>query len=114
MTVLEVELMDIKERLARLEVTVTRLADQPARPVRSASKRKQPVMPSAAEEPMTPEEIIARLKADGLIIDPPQMIREAAAEWEALSLEEKAAVRDALDNLPPGPMASDIIIENRR
>jgi len=114
MTVLEVELMDIKARLARLEAMVTRLADQPAGPVRSTPKRKQPVTPLAAEEPMTPEELIARLKADGVIRDLTPDERKLAAEWDALPEEEKEAVRTALDNLPPGPMVSDIIIDNRR
>jgi hypothetical protein len=109
MTVLETELADIKARLARLEVTVTALT-----PRSVTARRKRLNTPSDKFTSMSNEELLARLKADGLIVDPPPMIREAAAEWEALSTEEKAAVCQALDNLPPGPLVSDIIIENRR
>ena len=109
MTVLEAELVDIKARLARLEAAVSTLSPRPA-----ASRRQRAAASSDEVASISNEELLARLKADGLIVDPPLMIREAAAEWEALSSDEKAAVQHALDNLPPGPMASDIIIENRR
>ncbi len=114
MTVMEVELMDIKARLARLEATVTRLVGQPAPPLRSAPKRRRSVVSFATEEPMDNEELLTRLKADGFIRDLTQEERKLAAEWDALREEEKEALRLALDNLPPGPMVSDIIIENRR
>ena len=52
----------------------------------------RPVMSSAVEEPLTDEEVIALLKADGLITDPAPMVREAAAEWEALSPEARPLV----------------------
>jgi hypothetical protein len=42
------------------------------------------------------------------------MAKVHAQRWEALSEEEKQAIQWELDHLPPGPMASDIIIENRR
>ena len=92
MTAMEVELMDIKARLARLEATVTRLAGQPAPSLRITPRRKRPVMSSAVEEPLTDEEVIALLKADGLITDPAPMVREAAAEWEALSPDARPLV----------------------
>lgn len=115
MTVLEAELVNIKARLARLEAAVSQLPFQPSPRSRDAARRKRATKPtSVVNQPLSNEELLAQLKADGVIIDPPPMVREAAARWEALSPEEKAAVRDALDNLPPGLMASDIIIENRR
>lgn len=110
MTVLEAELVDIKARLARLEATVIALA-----PRSVTARRKRSNMASiATAEPMTSEEIFAQLKADGLIRDLTPGERKLASEWDALPEEEKKAVRMALDNLPPGPMVSDIIIENRR
>jgi hypothetical protein len=115
MTVLEAELVDIKARLARLEAAVSQLPFQPSQRSRNAARRKRAAEPtSVVNQPLSSEDLLAQLRADGVITDPPPMVKEAAARWEALSPEEKAAVRDALDNLPPGPMASDIIIENRR
>jgi len=54
------------------------------------------------------------MRAQGLIREPTAEERRLGAEWRALSQEEKQAVIWELDHLPPGPMASDIIIENRR
>lgn len=110
MTVLEAELVDIKARLARLEATVITLAPRPGPTRRKRTSTRSVV----ADRPMTSEEVLARLKADGLIRDVTPEERKLASEWDALPEEEKEAVRMALDNLPPGPMVSDIIIENRR
>ncbi len=109
MTVLEAELVDIKARLAQLEAVVSALP-----PRLAATRRKRTTTSSGEVASISNDELLARLKADGLVVDPPPMVREAAAKWEALPPEEKAAVGHALDNLPPGPMVSDIIIENRR
>lgn len=110
MTVLEAELVDIRARLAWLEATVTTLMPRPV-----TARRKRPnTRFVVTDRAMTSEEVVARLKADGLIRDLTPEERKLASEWDALPEEEKKAVRVALDNLPPGPMVSDIIIENRR
>ena len=103
MATLELELVELKTRVERLEATVGRLAGG-----------RHEVAPPAPSEPLDQEQILAWLKAEGLIRDPTPEERRLAAEWDALPEEEKKAVRWELDHLPPGPMASDIIIENRR
>jgi hypothetical protein len=109
MTVLEIELVEMKARLARLEAIVTTLTPRPV------ARRKQTSTRSVVtDRPMTSEEVLAQLKAEGLIRDLTPEERKLASEWDALPEEEKEAVRATLDNLPPGPMVSDIIIENRR
>jgi hypothetical protein len=103
MTTLELEVVDLRTRVEQLETTVRQLA----------GKRRR-AKPATLRGPMNQEQLLAWLKAEGLIIEPPPIVREYAAQWEALSEEEKQAVRWELDHLPPGPMVSDIIIENRR
>jgi hypothetical protein len=103
MTTLELELVDLRARVERLEVTVQRLTRK--------GHRTKPAVPN---RPLDQEQLLAWLKAEGLVIEPPTMVREHAARWEALSEEEKRAVCWELDHLPPGPMVSEIVIENRR
>jgi len=103
MTTLELELVDLKARVERLETKVRRLTGE-----------EPEVAPPAPGEPIDPEQLIAWLKAEGLVVDPPPMARVHAERWRALPEEEKEAIRWELDHLPPGPMASDIVIENRR
>lgn len=100
---LEFEMVELKARVEQLEGDVRRL--------RSGAPRVEPPSP---EEPVDREQLIAWLKYEGLIRDPTPEERRLAAEWDALPEEEKEAVREELDNLPPGPMVSDIVIENRR
>jgi hypothetical protein len=102
MTTLELELVELKTRVERLEETVHRWAGEEPK-----------VAPPAPDEPVDPKQLIAWLKAEGLVVDPPPMARVHAERWRALPEEEKQAIRWELDHLPPGPMASDIVIENR-
>jgi hypothetical protein len=101
MMTLELELVDLKARVERLEETVYQLAGEEVKPE-----------PPALGEPLDQEQLIAWLKAEGLIVEPPPMARIHAERWRSLPEEEKEAVRWELDHLPPGPMASDIVIEN--
>jgi hypothetical protein len=100
MTVLEVEVRELRERVERLEERLERL---------TTGERAD--APSA---PLDQEQLLARLRADGLIVEPPSVLREHAAVWQALPEEERQAVSQGLDNVPASPMASDIIIEGRR
>ncbi|MGH2594327.1 MAG: hypothetical protein ACRDGG_12520 [Anaerolineae bacterium] len=102
MTALELEVVELKKRVARLESTVRRLTG-----------KTQPASP-APGEPLDREELLTWLKAEGLIREPTPEEQRLGAEWEALPEEEKQAILWELDHLPPGPMVSDIIIENRR
>jgi len=103
MTTLELELVELTTRVERLEATVRRLANDGHR-----------VAPPAPGQPLDQEQLLAWLKAEGLIVDPPPVALAHAERWHALSEEERQAIHWELDHLPPGPMASDIVIENRR
>ena len=100
---IELELAELRTRLERLERWVRQLAGE-----------KEEVLPPMPGVPPDPQQLIAWLRAQGLIREPTPEERQLAAEWDALPEEEKEAIRWELDHLPPGPMASDIIIENRR
>ncbi|MFQ5342584.1 MAG: hypothetical protein ACE5F6_13655 [Anaerolineae bacterium] len=107
MTILESqlkqELVNLKTRVQRLEATVHHLVGD-----------GQQVEPPKPGEPLDQEQLLAWLKAEGLVVEPPPMVRIHAERWRSRTEEEKQAIRQELDHLPPGPMASDIIIENRR
>ena len=104
MTIVELkqEITGIQARLGWLEQTVRQLLGE------------QPASPPAPEEVMDPEQLLAWMRAQGLIIEAPPEAHEHAARWRALSEADKQAVLWELDHLPPGPMASDLIIEGRR
>jgi hypothetical protein len=99
---LEHELADLKARVAHLETTVRKLAGGE---------------PSAALEPgqkPSREELLVWLQARGVIGELPPEARTIAERWQALPEDERRAIQWELDHLPVGPLASDIIIENRR
>lgn len=97
------ELVKLKARVERLESAVRRLAGD-----------GHEVAPPAPGEPLDQAQLLAWLKAEGLVVEPPPVVRIHAERWRALPEEEKQAIRRELDYMAPGPMASDIIIENRR
>ncbi len=103
MRTVERELRELRTRVERLEERLDRLAG--GRPE---------VSPPAPGVPLDLEGLLAWLKAQGLVREPTPEERRLAAEWDALPEEEKEAIRWELDHLPPGPLVSDIIIENRR
>jgi hypothetical protein len=103
MTALEMELIELKGRVERLEATIEHLTGDAPRP-----------MPPLSGKPTNQEQLLAWLKAEGVVRDPTPMERQMAAEWDALPEEEKQAIRQELGHLPPGPMASDIVLDSRR
>jgi hypothetical protein len=110
MATVESELDELKQRIEQLESGLRQIArkvDFDPLPLAVAAPTKSPT-------DMTRAELHAWLLAEGLIVEPPPEVRRRAHAWEVLPEEEKAAVRWELDHLPPGPMVSDIIIENRR
>ncbi len=102
MRTVELELLELRTRGARLEERLDRLT------------AAAPEAPPVPEDPTDPQQVLAWLKARGIVRDPTPEELRLAAEWDALPEEEKEAIRWELDHLPPGPMVSDIIIENRR
>lgn len=103
MLTLEQELMVLKARVDRIEATVRQLTgdgDTEAAP--------------PPGERLDPQRVLAWLKTEGLIVEPSPLARDHAERWRALPEEEKRQIRYELDHLPPGPMASDVVMENRR
>ena len=103
MTTLEQEMMDLKTRLAHLEAVVRRLAG-------NTPQTREPV-PTI---PLDPTELLAWLKASGLVRDPTAEERRVAAEWDALSDEDKQAHIAFMQQLALDPPLSQILIEQRR
>src|SRR3990172_7210535 len=101
MTTLEREVLELKKRIDRLESNLRRLIG--ARLV---------AIPAAGET--DPAALAEWLQAEGLVREP--MLEEAslAAEWETITEDERRAIQHELDHVPAGPLASDIILENRR
>ena len=73
--------------------------------------------PSASPVPDKPPDlgqILAWLKAEGLVRDPTSEERRLAAEWDALPEEGKQDHIRLMQSLVLDPPLSQIIIENRR
>ncbi len=78
------------------------------------AEQPEPIDQEEVEGLSEREQVLAELKAEGLIRDPTPEERAHAEQWRALPEDEKQAVIQAMQNLGPGPMLSDIIIQNRR
>src|ERR687886_352232 len=102
MATLEQEVMDLKTRLARLEAVIHRLV--------SDTSPGGPVPAALLDE----TQLLAWLKAHGLVRDPTAEEYRVAAEWDALSDEDKQAHIDGMQRLGLKPPLSEIIIEQRR
>ena len=100
---LEEEVMVLKARLERLEATVHSLTEGTAS-----------VATGDPDAPFDDTQLRVWLKAQGIISDPSSLEQAAAARWRALSEEEKERLRAELERPHAGPMASDIVIEQRR
>ncbi len=103
MTTLELELVELQARVERLEDSVRRLTGE-----------EPEVAPPAPGEPLDPKQLIAWLKAKGLVRDPTPEEWRLAAEWDALPEEEKQAHIRFMRSLILDPPLSQIILENRR
>ena len=103
MTNVEVELAALKARVEHLEATVRHLAGD-----------EQTVEALVTGQSPSREQLLAWLKARGVIVELPPEARATAERWRALPEAERQAIQWELDHLPPGPLASEIIIENRR
>ncbi|MCR4408273.1 MAG: hypothetical protein NUW24_15370 [Anaerolineae bacterium] len=103
MTTLELELVELRARVERLETQVRQLVGD-----------RHGVVPPTPGEPLDQEQLIAWLRAEGLVRDPTPEERRLAAEWDALPEEEKEAHIRFMRSLVLDPPLSRIIIENRR
>jgi len=100
---LEQEVMDLKTRLACLEAVLHRLV----------SDMPQAGGPTPAA-PLDETQLLAWLKAHALVRAPTAEECRVAAEWDALSDENKQAHIDSVQRLDLDPLLSQIVIEQRR
>ena len=77
-------------------------------------ERKQKVGSQAGAKASDPEQLVAWLKAEGLVRDPTLEERGLAAEWDAVPEEEKQNHIRLMHSLTLEPLLSQIIIESRR
>jgi hypothetical protein len=103
MATLEQEVMDLKTRLTRLEAVIRRLVSDTPQAGESGS---------AALLDQT--QLLAWLKTHGLVRNPTAEECRVAAEWDALSEEDKQAHIDGMHRLVLEPPFSQILIEQRR
>jgi len=75
---------------------------------------KKPSASPVPEKPPDLAQILAWLKAEGLVRDPTSEERRLAAEWDALPEEGKQDHIRLMQSLVLDPPLSQIIIENRR
>src|SRR5437868_809717 len=59
------------------------------------------------------ERVIAELTSEGIFREPTPDEIAGAALWDSLSPEDKDAVRQELDHLPPGESISNIVVRSR-
>lgn len=139
--VLEKQINELAQRVARLEAEVTavrqsRAISGPRTSYAPAAQRIEPVtatlveLPERAAREKAPtlppnvppasadiEPIVAQLYADGVLVRPSAewlaWVRELEAEWEAVPEEEKRAAEEELRNLRLDPPLSEIIIRMR-
>jgi predicted transcriptional regulator len=126
---LETELSALKARVDRLEAVMRRLTRKEQQGALSdldgslnqksliaegeATSIAGQFVSQESGDSMDQEQLLAWLKAERLVVEPPSLAHTYAERWQAMPEEQKQAVHQELDHLPPGPMASDIIIENR-
>jgi hypothetical protein len=103
MATLEREIVELKERVERLEAVIRRLLGN-----------ESPGTLSAFGKTSSQEELLAWLKTQGLLREPTPEERRLAAEWDALPAEEKKAHMHFMHNLALEPPLSQIIIDQRR
>lgn len=101
MRTVEWELQELRMRVERLEERLERLTGT------------RPELPPP-EDPTDPQQLLAWLKALGIVRDPTPEELRLAAEWEALPEEEKEAHIRLMNSLVLDPPLSQIIIDNRR
>ena len=102
----------VATKLRELETRVTWL-ERAVQDLRDA-EQPAPIDQEEVEGLSERERVLTELKAKGLIRDLTPEERAHAEQWRGLPGDEKQAVIQAMQNLGPGPMLSDIIIQNRR
>jgi hypothetical protein len=103
MATLEREIVELKERVERLEAVIRRLLGNESQGTLSVFGKTS-----------SQEQLLAWLKTQGLLREPTPEERRLAAEWDALPEEEKQAHIHFMHSLALDPPLSQIISEQRR
>ncbi len=77
-------------------------------------EKKLRVTPPAPDKSLDSEQLLAWLKAEGLVREPTPEEHRLAAEWDTLPEEEKQGHIRLMRSLALDPPLSHMIIENRR
>jgi hypothetical protein len=103
MTTLEQEVMDLKIHLGHLEAVIRRLTD-------AFPQAGVPAPPTSLDQ----TELLAWLKANGLVRERTAEECRVAAAWDALADEDKQRHIDDMQHLVLDPPLSQILIAQRR
>jgi hypothetical protein len=110
----QVQIEEHDQRLSALEKTVAELETKLSLLVLKTEMIPAETAVSLDDSIAEKELGLALLRAKGLISEPTEREREIAAEWRALSEEEKREHREFMDSLRLDPPLSQIILDNRR
>lgn len=106
---LQREIKQLQKRVAKLETTRNR-----ARAVtQKRGKRVVPRKPTATRPLKSNKEIIALLKSKGLIRDLTEQEKKLAAEWRALSPQEKQETNRELRSIRLDQTIAELVAEMR-
>lgn len=109
---LEHEVRTLTQRLAELEKIVIQLANEVQQPSQTGLG-ENPADATTKHAPGNDQELIAWMRKQGLVVEPPPAAVEYSRRWRALSMAERQAIQWELDHLPSGTMASDLIALGR-
>ena len=117
---LERKVTAFERRLINLEKTVADLVGEKRVPPHityysiPVGSKTEPALSHAEQEMLNPQQLLAWMRTEGLIIDPPSEYLAYGERWRALPEAEKRDILWDLDHVTSGPMASEIISEGRR
>ncbi len=109
---LEYEVRILTQRLAELEKIVVQLANEVQRPSQ-AGLNESPTGAISKHVPGNDQELIAWMRTQGLVVEPPPAAIEYSRRWRALSVAERQTIQWELDNMPTGTMVSELIAVGR-
>jgi hypothetical protein len=103
------ELAELRKRVERLEQTVRRMQGNA-----TGALFSEPAAHTPTEEPADQAELLAWLKREGAVVEPPPDVQAQAERWRSLPEEEKISHIQFMRNLKLDPPLSQIVIEGRR
>ncbi len=116
MAVTASELKKLQREMQQLQKRVTKLEMQKNSGRAPSRKRVTRATPRRLPRPQplkSNKEIIAFLKSKGIIGEPTEQDKRLAAEWRALSPQEKEEVNQALRNIRLDQTVAELIAEVR-